>query len=90
MYLKVDFEPTSLLSIKKSEATNSTGKSLFSPSPYSIKMALLNAIITYDSLNAAKVNFNMIRDLVISFRLPKNIVVNNCFIKNTLDSYIFI
>lgn len=86
MYLKIDYEPTSLFSLKKSEATNSAGKSLFSPSPYSIKMALLNAIITYDSLDSAKENFNLIRDLEISYRLPNNIVVNNCFIKIMKDN----
>lgn len=86
MYLKINYEPTSLFSLKKSEATNSAGKSLFSPSPYSIKMALMNAIITFDSIDTAKEYFNIIRDLEISFKLPKSIVVNNCFIKIMKDN----
>ncbi len=40
--------PTALFSLKDSNATNSGAKSLFLPSPYSIKMALLNQIITIE------------------------------------------
>ncbi len=81
MFLEVVYKPTTLFSLKRSEATNSAGKSLISPSPYSIKMALLNAIITYDSLAVGKKYFPLIRDLSISFSLPSEIVVNNCMIK---------
>lgn len=42
----VKYQPTSLFSLKDSNSTNSGAKSLFLPSPYSIKMALLNQIIT--------------------------------------------
>ena len=42
----VKYLPTALFSLKDSNATNSGAKSLFLPSPYSIKMALLNQIIT--------------------------------------------
>ena len=69
-----------------SGATNSAGKSLICPSPYSVKMALLNAIITYDSLETAKDNFSFIRDLEMQFCLPNNIVVNNCLIKIAKDN----
>lgn len=81
MFLEVVYKPTTLFSLKRSEATNSAGKSLISPSPYSIKMALLNAIITYDSLEVGKKHFPLIRDLSISFSLPPEIVVNNFMIK---------
>ena len=46
MWLAVSYQPTSLFSLKLSSATNSAGKSLPVPSPYAVKMALLNAIIT--------------------------------------------
>jgi len=81
MWLEIEYSPTSLFSLKSSQSTNSGGKSLFSPSPYAIKMALLNAIITYDSLEIAKKRFGLIRDLNISFKLPNNLVVNNCMIR---------
>ena len=48
MWLEIIYKPTSLFSLKLSSSTNSAGKTLPCPSPYSVKMALLNAIITYE------------------------------------------
>jgi len=81
MWLEIKYKPTALFSLKMSSATSSAGKSLISPSPYAVKMALLNAIITYDSLEKAKEKFELIRDLEMHFALPNRIVVNNCLIK---------
>ncbi|PKQ67682.1 hypothetical protein [Raineya orbicola] len=46
----VKYLPTALFSLKDSNATNSGAKSLFLPSPYSVKMALLNQIITIEGV----------------------------------------
>ena len=81
MWLEIIYKPTSLFSLKLSSSTNSAGKTLPCPSPYSVKMALLNAIITYDSLETAQENFDLIRDLDLHFCLPETFVVNNCMIK---------
>ena len=81
MWLELVYKPTSLFSLKQSSATNSAAKTLLCPSPYAVKMALLNAIITYDSLEAAQKHFNLIKDLEMRFCLPKTISVNNCFLK---------
>lgn len=81
MWLEFVYQPTTLFSLKASDATNSASKSLFSPSPYAVKMALLNAICTFDSVTTAERHFNLIRDLEIQFALPEYVVVNNCFIK---------
>lgn len=81
MWLKIKYSPTTLFSLKNSSATNSAGKSLLTPSPYSVKMALLNAIITYDSLDTAQANFSLIRDLEMRFSIPNSLIVNNCMIK---------
>lgn len=81
MWLIIKYSPITLFSLKNSSATNSAGKSLLTPSPYSVKMALLNAIITYECLETAKSNFNLIRDLEMLFSVPDSIVVNNCMIK---------
>jgi len=86
MWLIIKYSPTSLFSLKNSSATNSAGKSLLVPSPYSVKMALLNAIITYDSLEIAKENFDLIRDLEIKFSTPDFLVVNNCLIRILKDN----
>lgn len=86
MWLKITYSPTTLFSLKNSSATNSAGKSLLTPSPYSVKMALLNAIITYDSLDTAQANFSLIRDLEMRFSLPESLTVNNCFIRILKDN----
>jgi len=82
MWFEFVYQPTTLFTLKASDATNSAGKSLLSPSPYAVKMALLNAICTFDSVSAAaEQHFVLIRDLEIQFALPEYIAVNNCFIK---------
>ena len=86
MWLEIIYKPTSLFSLKLSSATNSAGKSLPGPSPYSVKMALLNTIITYDSLEVAQKNFNLIRDLDLHFCLPETFVINNCMIRILKDN----
>jgi len=86
MWLIIKYSPTTLFSLKNSLATNSAGKSLLSPTPYSVKMALLNAIITYESLESAQANFNLIRDLEMRFSLPDSLVVNNCLIRVLKDN----
>jgi len=86
MWLEITYKPTTLFSLKVSSATNSAGKSLPCPSPYSVKMALLNAVITYDSLETAKRNFNLIRDLEMFFKITDAFVVNNCLIRIMKDN----
>jgi hypothetical protein len=44
-------------------------------------MALLNAIITYGSLEDAQNHFELIKNLEMQFCLPDKISVNNCFLK---------
>ena len=81
MWLQVTYRPTTLFSLKKSNATSSGAKTLLTPSPYAVKMALLNAIITYNSVKLAVDNFELIKELNMQFNVPDNIVVNNCFLK---------
>ncbi len=80
--------PTTLFSLKDSNSTNSGAKSLFLPSPYAIKMALLNQAITIggdiDKLEVNKSKeFTYIRDVKISFHVAdgSSFCVNNCFVK---------
>lgn len=82
------FSPVTLFSLKSSNATNSGAKSLFLPSPYAIKMAILNQAITIggdlEKLSAKKSEeFAYIRDAIITYRLPvgTNFCVNNSFVK---------
>jgi len=80
----VIYKPTALFSLKDSNATNSGAKSLFMPSPYSIKMAILNQAITLDGVDFnGKKNqfFQFVRDAKIDYKLSGHFCVNNCFIK---------
>ncbi len=86
MWWEIEYQPTTLFSLKTSEATNAAGKSLLMPSPYAVKMALLNAICTYDSIKSAEEKFVLIKDLQMEFALPEYIVVNNCFIRIMQES----
>ena len=78
------FQPTTLFSLKESNSTNSGAKSLFLPSPYAIKMAILNQAITLGNLDFSgerNERFREVRDLEIGYFLQGNFCVNNCFIK---------
>lgn len=82
------YKPTSLFSLKSSNATNSGAKSLFLPSPYAIKMAILNQAITaggdLEKLNLRKSKeFGFIRDAGIEYYLPEGgfFCINNSFVK---------
>lgn len=81
MWLETICRPTTLFSLKQSQATSSGAKSLLTPSPYAVKMALLNAIITYDSPQLAIDNFDLIKELDMRFSPPEKLVINNCFLK---------
>lgn len=88
MKFSVKYMPTALFSLKDSNATNSGAKSLFLPSPYAIKMAILNQAITVGgdlkSLESKKsLFFSYIRDAKISFFLESGsyFAVNNTFVK---------
>ena len=80
--------PTNLFSLKDSSSTNSGAKALFLPSPYAIKMAILNQAITIggdlETLKAKKSKeFGYVRDAKINFHILKgsNFCVNNSFVK---------
>lgn len=88
MRFSVKYIPTALFSLKDSNATNSGAKSLFLPSPYAIKMALLNQAITIGGelgyLEGKKsLYFSFIRDAKISFFINNDsyFSVNNSFVK---------
>lgn len=79
----VIYRPTSLFSLKDSNATSSGAKSLLLPSPYSIKMAIINKAISYDNVDFNKEldKFAYIRDARISYRISGDYCVNKCCVK---------
>ncbi len=82
MWLVATYNPTSLFSLRYSNATTAGAKSLLVPSPYTIKMALLVAGIRLYGKEWARANFVWIRGLTpIQIRPSHYAVVNRCFLR---------
>jgi hypothetical protein len=86
-WLLAEFEPTTLFSLKISSATSSVGRTLVIPTPYAIKMALVDAGFrigfSYDECDA------LLRELVrIEVRIApaSEIVVTHTFVKVRQES----
>ena len=79
MWIIAEYRPTALFSLRPCTATTSGGKSLIVPTPFAIKMALLDAAIRTQGVAQGKALFPSIRDLQIAARLPERIVANNTF-----------
>lgn len=81
MWIVAQYLPVAPFSLKPAAATSSGGKSLLAPTPYAIKMALLDVAIRTIGLTQAERLFPALRDLSISLNLPKDLVVIKGFSK---------
>jgi len=81
MWLIAEYHPTSLFSLKPAWATSSGGKSLLVPTPYAIKMALLDVACRSEGMVQARNAWPMIAALRIALRGPERVVVSNTFTK---------
>ena len=84
-WLTVDLQPCSLFSLRSSYATSKGGKSLLVPTPYAVKMALLDACFRAEEGNRALALAYRVFDLVkgkpVRFRPPQSCVVQNTFVR---------
>lgn len=80
MWVSAVYHQVSLFSLKPASATSTGGTSLLIPTPYSIKMALLNVALKTAGRQAGAELFPLIRDLTIALSPPRQFVVNNCFV----------
>jgi hypothetical protein len=80
-WLVLDYLPTSLFSLKISSATNKGGKTLFVPTPYSIKLAFVDAAFRAGGETLAKEIFDSLKGLDIRLSPPDRLYVLNTFIK---------
>ena len=80
-WLLARFKPTNFFSLKPAYATSSGGKSLLSPTPFAIKMALLDVALRTLGEAQGKILFPEIRRLQIAMRPPELATVNNTFAK---------
>ncbi len=81
MWLIAEYEAASLFSLKLSSATASGGKTLLVPTPFAIKMALLDAACRISGVVRAGEDWAQIRDLRIALRPAEHVVVTNLFQK---------
>jgi len=79
MWLIAEYQPTALFSLKPAWATSSGGKSLLVPTPYAIKMALLDAACRTAGVTAAREAWPWLRDLTVALRPAERVVVTNLF-----------
>lgn len=84
-WLWLRYTPVSLFSLRSTYSTNKGGKTLLLPTPYSIKMALIDATFRMSSAatgdQPARNLFDAIKWRLIRIRPPTECVVQNTFVK---------
>ncbi len=81
MWTITTFQPVSLISLKVATATSTGGKSLLLPTPYALKMALLNVVIQQAGLAKGVAMWPAIRAGKLALLGPERIAVTNTFTK---------
>ena len=77
MWMVARYAPTALFSLKSAAATSSGGKTLICPTPFAIKMALLDAALRTRGQPAGKQLWPVIQNLRLKIALPDQIAVIN-------------
>lgn len=81
MWWTVTYTSSSFFSLKVATATSTGGKTLLIPTPYAVKMALLEAAIRAYGVEQGRSWFTAIRDARIAVQPPDRVVVNHTFQK---------
>lgn len=88
-WILLRYQPVSLFSLRMTHATNKGGKTLVVPTPYSVKMALIDACFrafpAETAPQQARALFHAIKKAIIRFRPPGECVVQNTFVKIRQD-----
>ena len=79
MWLIAEYEAVTLFSLRLSSATSSGGKTLLVPTPYSVKMALLDAACRILNVAHAEEVWPSICDLAVALRPPERAAITNLF-----------
>jgi hypothetical protein len=81
MWLVAEYEATALFSLKPANATASGGRTLLVPTPFAVKMALLDSACRLDGVKTAELACKWLTGARVALRPPRRVVVNNTFIK---------
>ena len=80
-WLIARYQPTSLFSFKHGDATSTGGKSLLVPTPFAIRMALLDAAIRTEGIAVGPRAFERIKSLRLGIKPPSHAAVASIFVK---------
>ncbi len=81
MWLWIDYEAVAAFGLRPSNTTSNGGKSLICPTPYAIKMALLDRAIRFDGIERGRELFEGLQNLKLHVRVPLAVSVNRTFQK---------
>ncbi|MBP8972742.1 MAG: hypothetical protein KBH93_02610 [Anaerolineae bacterium] len=81
MWLVAEYEASALFTLKPATATASGGKTLLVPTPFAIKMALLDVACRLEGQTAAAEAWKWLGGLTVALRPAPTVVVNNTFTK---------
>jgi hypothetical protein len=81
MWTIARYLPTSMFSLRPAQSTASGAQTLLVPTPFAVKMALVNAAFMLVPTEQVIAWWPDIRDLSIAYSLPEALVVNKTFIK---------
>ena len=81
MWIVARYLPVAPFSLKPASATSSGGMTLLVPTPYAIKMALLDAAIRLHGLAEGEQMFPLLRDCSVALAPPDDLIVMKGFSK---------
>lgn len=81
MWLIAEYKPVTLFSFRSGIATSSGAKTLFLPTPFAIRTALVDAAIRTNGVAVGTLAFDWIKKLSIAVCPPERVVVTNLFAK---------
>lgn len=81
MWLVAEYQPTTLFSLKPALSTSSGAKTLLLPTPFAIKMALLDVVCKIEGVAEGEAVWPALRDLTVALRPASQVVVTNLFAK---------
>lgn len=84
---KVVYKTSNLFTLKKYENSNLNCQSYEYPTIYSIRSAILGAIIQLDGIDMANKLFHKVKNAVIYIQYPNNFKINGCRLKRFANSF---
>ena len=80
-WLIAAYTPTAFFSLRGTLSTSTGGATLFVPTPYAIKLALVDAAYRMHGDDLARKVFKWVRDCEVRIKPPRSLVVNHTFTK---------